>query len=217
MTRMQSRPVTITQVYAQDTAPTDTRPGVLWVDTSVSPPKTYTYDADTASWEPVAVQNLYVQDTAPSAPENGEIWVDTSLTPPETKTYDATNAVWERQLRAAELDSHAATASAHHAKPTSTQTESASAGYESYTTTNSPQTNQIDRLSDEVVVTNNNGSASTTEVRMADGTTYSQSVAGNSTYTFSFTTGEIDEIYTQYSDTNYDVHLVGLAPHSHAI
>lgn len=117
MTRMNSRPVSITQVYPQDTEPTDTRDGILWVDTSVSPPNTYTYDADTASWEPVATQNVYVQDTAPSGPTNGEIWVDTSVTPPSASVYDATNGVWVNQVDQGDLDSHAATAGAHHSRP----------------------------------------------------------------------------------------------------
>lgn len=40
-----------TRVYAQDVAPNDTRDGVLWVDTSVSPRDTYVYSSDSASWE----------------------------------------------------------------------------------------------------------------------------------------------------------------------
>lgn len=118
MTRMNSRPVTITQVYPQDTAPTDTREGVLWVDTSVSPPDTKVYDAASGTWEPVATSHIYVQDTAPSSPANGEIWVDTSVTPPDSAVYDGTNAVWVNQVDQPDLDNHAATASAHHARPT---------------------------------------------------------------------------------------------------
>lgn len=40
------------RVYAQDTEPVDTRDGILWVDTSVSPRETFVYSTDTESWEP---------------------------------------------------------------------------------------------------------------------------------------------------------------------
>lgn len=129
MAGMSSRPVTITQVYVQETEPTDTRDGILWVDTTVNPPKTKVYDADTGSWEPVATKNVHIQDTAPDAPGDGEIWVDTSLTRPRAKVYDAGAAQWNKQIDATEFGNHKASASAHHAKPTGTDTVSKSAGY----------------------------------------------------------------------------------------
>lgn len=93
---MNSRPVTITQVYAQDTAPNDTRDGVMWVDTSVSPPDTYVRDATTASWEPVAPGNVTISSTAPTGVNDGHVWVDTSVTPPLAKTYEADDGSWYR-------------------------------------------------------------------------------------------------------------------------
>lgn len=43
--------LTDTRVYAQDTEPNDTRDGVMWVKTSVSPRETYVYSTDSNSWE----------------------------------------------------------------------------------------------------------------------------------------------------------------------
>lgn len=91
---MKSQAIFRKQVYTQDTAPGDTRAGVLWVDTSVSPPNTKTYDETTGTWEPVATENLAVQDTAPTDPTNGMLWVDTSVTPPNAQTYDGTDSAW---------------------------------------------------------------------------------------------------------------------------
>lgn len=89
MTRMESRPVQITQVYAQDTAPTDERDGVLWVDTSEPSRPVYAYSSDTADWEPASPGNVTVSDTAPTGESEGHLWVDTSAAPPKVKTLDS--------------------------------------------------------------------------------------------------------------------------------
>lgn len=45
------------RVYAQDTQPSDTRDGIIWIDTSVSPRKQYVYSTDSSSWESVTPAN----------------------------------------------------------------------------------------------------------------------------------------------------------------
>lgn len=91
-----STPVRDQTVYAQDTAPSDERDGVMWVDTSVSPRKTYVYSADSLSWENIAPSNWSVQNTAPNSPSDGDGWIDTSVNPSEAKVYESSTAVWER-------------------------------------------------------------------------------------------------------------------------
>lgn len=54
MTFGDSRSLADKRVYAQDIAPADTREGVLWVDTSVSPPETRVRDTASNTWEPVS-------------------------------------------------------------------------------------------------------------------------------------------------------------------
>jgi hypothetical protein len=93
MAGMSSRPVQQTQVYNQDTEPTDTRDGVLWVDTSTSPPDTYSYDASTGTWEPVAPGNVTISDTQPTGVNNGHLWVDTTAN--RLRRYDGANDSWD--------------------------------------------------------------------------------------------------------------------------
>lgn len=76
-------------VYTQDTEPSDKRDGILWVDTSASPPDTYTRDASAETWEPVASGKVTVSDTAPTGVNEGHLWVDTSTSPPKEKTLTA--------------------------------------------------------------------------------------------------------------------------------
>lgn len=96
MGRMNTRPVVQTQVYAQDTEPSDTRDGVLWVDTSVSPRVTKVYSADTASWEEVAPGNVTISDNPPTGVQDGHLWIETAAVPPEPKVYEADTDSWER-------------------------------------------------------------------------------------------------------------------------
>lgn len=49
-----SRSIQDTRVYAQETAPTDTRDGILWIDTSDPRRPTYVYSGDSGNWEAVA-------------------------------------------------------------------------------------------------------------------------------------------------------------------
>lgn len=51
MTEQTSQPLAQRFVYAQDSEPQTERDGVLYVDTSVSPRKTYVYSDDSGSWE----------------------------------------------------------------------------------------------------------------------------------------------------------------------
>lgn len=88
MTRMNSRPVSQTVVFAQDTQPSAARDGLLWVDTSESSRPVYVYSSTTSSWEPTAPGNVTVSDTAPTGKATGHRWVDTSASPPVVKTYD---------------------------------------------------------------------------------------------------------------------------------
>lgn len=76
-------------VYAQDTAPSDTRDGVLWVDTSEASRPVYVYSSDTGQWEPTAPGNVTVSDTAPTGKAEGHLWIDTVPTPPVAKTLRA--------------------------------------------------------------------------------------------------------------------------------
>lgn len=215
---MSSRPVTITQVYVQETEPTDTRDGILWVDTTVNPPKTKVYDADTGSWEPVATKNVHIQDTAPDAPGDGEIWVDTSLTRPRAKVYDAGAAQWNKQIDATEFGNHKGDASAHHAKPTATQSASKSRGYFTVNSSGSPSSKQVDEVADEVICYDGGTTSCQIRVNMADGTQYTADLAGGGdSVTLTFTAGTVDSIGFDYTDNYADVHQIGLAPHSHNI
>lgn len=94
MTRMNSRPVTQTVVYAQDVQPTDTRDGIMWVDTASAENDLYTYDAGNSEWVLAAPSNIAIQDTAPSAASLGDGWIDTSLTVPVLKIYDGSS--WQK-------------------------------------------------------------------------------------------------------------------------
>jgi len=82
------------RVYAQNTAPQDTRNGNLWADTSFDPPKIKVYSDDTATWEDATPSNVSIQNAAPSGPSDGDVWVDTSAPTPVVKTYDADAAAW---------------------------------------------------------------------------------------------------------------------------
>jgi len=53
MTRMNSRPIQSSVVFAQDTEPTSTVDGILWVNTSDPSRPTSVYSSDTENWEPV--------------------------------------------------------------------------------------------------------------------------------------------------------------------
>lgn len=87
---MQSTTIQQTQVYAQETQPTDTRDGVLWVDTSVSPRQTYVYSTTSGSWESVkpsetqtnlpiggGYYNSYTGQLTLSGTANEVVWSDT--------------------------------------------------------------------------------------------------------------------------------------------
>lgn len=50
----ESRSITDKRVYSQDSKPLDTRPGILWVDTSNNPPITKVFSIDTQTWERVS-------------------------------------------------------------------------------------------------------------------------------------------------------------------
>lgn len=88
MAGMSSRAVADTVVYAQDVEPSDTRDGVLWVDTSEPSRPVYVYSSDTGQFEPTAPGNVTVSDTAPTGKAEGHLWVDTSAAPPTVKTLD---------------------------------------------------------------------------------------------------------------------------------
>lgn len=93
---MSSRPVSQTVIYAQDTEPTDTRDGVIWVDTSVPERPASAYSSDTGQFEPMSPSNIAVQDSAPANPTLGDGWIDTSQDPPQFKTWDG--AAWNRPV-----------------------------------------------------------------------------------------------------------------------
>lgn len=217
---MSSRPVQITQVYPQDTAPTDKRDGVLWVDTSVSPPKTKTWDADTTQWAPVATSNVDVQNTAPSAPDNGDIWVDTSLSRPRAKVYDSAASQWNKQIDATEFGNHKATSDAHHARPTSTANAGANGGY--FTITASNQTRDVDALADQANLSNNSSYAADYEIRAEGGTLLASgnlSSGGSTTHTWS--TEQVDSVWSSSNfssgEITFEIHEITLPTHSHSI
>lgn len=58
------------RVYAQDSAPTDTRPGIIWVDTSQSPPRTKVYSTDSDTWESVSERPVTFTDSGESFTES---------------------------------------------------------------------------------------------------------------------------------------------------
>jgi hypothetical protein len=83
---MSSGSISTVYVYPQDSEPATKRPGVLWVDTSVSPPDTKAYDENTDVWESVAPGNVTISDSQPTGKNEGHIWVDTSVAPADIKT-----------------------------------------------------------------------------------------------------------------------------------
>ena len=70
MTRLESRAIADTRVYAQDTRPSDTRDGIIWIDTSQTPRQTKVYDQSTGGWENIAPDEILVTDYAESFAES---------------------------------------------------------------------------------------------------------------------------------------------------
>lgn len=60
----ETTPIAERRVYAQADEPSDTRDGILWVDTSVSPRETFVYSTDTNSWEPTQVSESRIREIA---------------------------------------------------------------------------------------------------------------------------------------------------------
>ena len=70
MTRLESRPIADTRVYAQDTKPSDRRDGILWVDTSDPSRPVAVFSEDSGQFEPVKTDvPLFVTQEAVSFTE----------------------------------------------------------------------------------------------------------------------------------------------------
>ena len=230
---MNSRPVSITQVYPQDTEPTDTRDGILWVDTSASPPATYTFDRQSSEWAPVASSDLSVQDTAPDSPTDGEVWVDTSLSRPRAKVYDAGAGQWNKQVDATEfgshksdssahgLGTHKSDASAHHTRPTATQTAKQGGGYGTQTDDNNTYFD-IQGIVDEVTINVPSSYDVNYWIRTdrENGTIDSGTCPSGSSVTHTYSSQYVHTVYCEgISGYSYDceVHYLNVPEHSHQI
>jgi hypothetical protein len=102
----------------------------------------------------------YVQDSAPADPSNAEQWIDTSSDPFVLKMWNAVAGSWNAvatldsfSALETEFNDHAADNSAHHTRPTETETTRVVGGYY---TESAPATETIERelVVDEVSVTN---------------------------------------------------------------
>lgn len=57
----QSQSISDQRVYSQNTSPTDTRNGNIWIDTSQNPPETHVYSEDSQNWENISPTETQVE------------------------------------------------------------------------------------------------------------------------------------------------------------
>lgn len=186
----------------------------------------------------------YVQDTAPVDPENGDLWADTSGTPHVLKEYDTGAAAWEAQVTDTRFSSHETAASAHHSRPTGTQTANPkNPGY--FTLNDGAEINDntgwysigTPDTADGVELEFPHGTSQdmeyTVQIKEADGSTFSKTWlitadTGSVFKTWNWSARQVQEfavtarkpsdgsIYSGYGAI-IDLHLIGMPAHNHSI
>jgi hypothetical protein len=80
---------TDTVIPTQDTPPTGTNTGMLWVDTGNAPPTLKVYTG--SAWVAVDTDTTTPHGSvAPASPVTGNLWVDTAVNPPVLNVYTGT-------------------------------------------------------------------------------------------------------------------------------